>query len=223
MTINPSKLFFVAVAALLLTGCASKVRYPDYYMLAVAPSKDPPANESHPLPSIAVQRFETPGYLRQGRIVYRESPERVGFYDYHRWASDPAQTVTEAMIENLRASGAFCTVASYDAQEHASYLLRGRLERLDEVDYENGVQVEVSLSAELLNAKTGAPVWAGETRKTTVVDKRDMDSVVYAMGQVTQEAIDQLVQEMGKQLFAATTTTEGSAIWAAEKPAGRVK
>src|SRR5882757_3932771 len=63
-----------ALTALLLTGCASKVRYPDYYMLALAPSKDPPSNESQKLAAVAVQRFETPAYLRQGRIVYRQTP-----------------------------------------------------------------------------------------------------------------------------------------------------
>ena len=48
------------LTALLLTGCASKVRYPDYYMLALAPSSDPASAENQKLPSLAVQRFETP-------------------------------------------------------------------------------------------------------------------------------------------------------------------
>ena len=88
-----------ALTALLLAGCSSKVRYPDYYTLALAPSKDPPSNDSPKLAAVAVRRFETPAYLRQGRIVYRQAPEQVGFYDYHRWASDPGQVVTSAVID----------------------------------------------------------------------------------------------------------------------------
>ncbi len=98
--VNSSRKFALlfALAALLLTGCAGKVRYPDYYTLALAPSKDPPPSETQKVPAVAVQRFESPAYLRQGRIVYRQSPEQIGFYDYHRWASDPGQVVTTAMM-----------------------------------------------------------------------------------------------------------------------------
>ena len=212
MISNGAKFAFFAFTALILTGCASKVRYPDYYMLALAPSNDPPAADSQKLPAIAVQRFETPAYLRQGRIVYRESPEHIGFYDYHRWASDPGQVVTMAMMDSIRASGVFSLVEPYDGQERAPYLLRGRLERLDEVDYKNGVQVEVRLSAQLLNTKTGTAVWAGDTTKTANVDQRQVNSVVRAMGQVTQQGIEHLVQDMKKQLFAATVVARNPAV-----------
>ena len=195
---------FLAATALLLTGCAGKVRYPNYYMLALAPSKDPLSSEIQKLPAVAVRPFETPAYLRQGRIVYRESPEQIGFYDYHRWASDPGQVVTTAMVDALRSAGIFSTVGIYDGQEHAPYLLQGRLERLDEVDYKQGVQVEVRVTAQVLNTKTGAAVWAGNATTTANVDRRHVSSVVRALGQATQEGIEQLVRDMKNQIFAPT-------------------
>jgi uncharacterized lipoprotein YmbA len=204
MISNRAKFACCALTALMLTGCAGKVRYPDYHMLALAPSNDPPAADSQKLPAIAVQRFETPAYLRQGRIVYRDSPEQIGFYNYHRWASEPGQLVTTAMIDTLRSVGGFSVVEPYDGREREPYLLQGRLERLDEVDYSNRVQVEVRLSAQLLNTKTGTTIWAGDTTKTAQVDQRQVNSVVRSMGQVTQQAIEQLVQDMQKQLSAAT-------------------
>jgi ABC-type uncharacterized transport system auxiliary subunit len=201
-----------ALTALLLTGCASKVRYPDYYMLALAPSNDPPSTESQKLPSLAVQRFETPAYLRQGRIVYRQSPEQIGFYDYHRWASDPGQTVTSAVIDSVRSAGVFSIVEAHDSREHAEYLLSGRLERLDETDYNQAIQVEVKLSAQLVNRKTGAPVWTSETTTTANVSDRRVSSVVRAMGQATQESVEQLVADMKKQLAAKTLTAQTSGV-----------
>ena len=212
MISNRARFAFFALTALILTGCAGKVRYPDYYMLALAPSNDPPAADSQKLPAIAVQRFETPAYLRQGRIVYRESPEHIGFYDYHRWASDPGQVVTTAMIDTLRSVGGFSVVEPYDGREHTPYVLQGRLERLDEIDYDNHVQVEVRLSAQLLNTNTGTTVWAGDTTKTAQVDQRQVNSVVRSMGQVTQQAIEQLVQDMQKQLFAATVVARNPTV-----------
>jgi len=212
MKSNHARFAFFVLTALVLTGCAGKVRYPDYYMLALAPSNDAPAADNQKLPAIAVQRFETPAYLRQGRIVYRESPEHIGFYEYHRWASDPGQVVTTAMMDSLRASGVFSLVEPYDGQERAPYVLRGRLEKLDEVDYRNGVQVEVRLSAQLLNTKTGTAVWAGDTTKTANVDQRQVNSVVRAMGKATQDGIAELVQNMEEQLSAATVVARNPAV-----------
>jgi uncharacterized lipoprotein YmbA len=164
---------------------------------------------------LAVQRFETPAYLRQGRIVYRKSPEQIGFYDYHRWASDPGQVVTAAMIDSLRSAAVFSTVEIYDGQEHAAYVFQGRLEQLDEVDDEKGVRVEVKLSAQLLDVKTGSAVWAGDTRRNIIVEQRQVRSVVHAMGQATQDCIEQLTQDLRKQLFATTVTADKPAISAA--------
>ena len=224
MITSSARFAFFALTALLLTGCAGKVRYPDYYMLALAPSKVAGPNEGYKLPAVAVQRFETPSYLRQGRIVYRQTPEQVGFYEYHRWASDPGQVVTTAMIDSLRAAGVFSTVQTYDGQEHAPYVLQGRLERLDEVDYENGVRVEVRLFAQLLDTKTDAAVWAGDTTKSIIVQQRQVRSVVQAMEQATEDGVEQLVQDLRKQLLATTVAVDKTTISAAtDKPYRRVK
>jgi ABC-type uncharacterized transport system auxiliary subunit len=224
MITSGARFAFFALTALLLTGCAGKVRYPDYYMLALAPSKVPPANEGYKLPAVAVQRFETPAYLRQGRIVYRESPEQIGFYDYHRWASDPGQVVTTAMIDSLCSAGVFSMVEIYDGQEHAPYVLQGRLEQLDEVDYENGVRVQVRLFAQLLDTKTGTAVWAGHTTTTANVGQHQVSSVVRALGQATQDGVEQLVQDLRKQLFATTVAADKSTIsTAADKRDRKVK
>jgi len=191
---------YIAVTLLLMSGCAGKVRYPNYYTLAVAPTKQPASSGAHQSATLAVRRFDTPAYLRQGRIVYREAPEQIGFYEYHRWASDPGVVVTTGVIDSLRSTNLFSVVGPYAGQDHPDYLLSGRLERLDEVDYKSGVQVEVKLSAQLVNMRTGAPVWAGAVTRTSDVSSRDVNSVVVAMSQTVQGSIDELVANMAKQL-----------------------
>ena len=204
---------YIAVTLLLMSGCAGKVRYPNYYTLAVAPTRQPASNGPHPSATLAVRRFDTPAYLRQGRIVYREAPEQIGFYEYHRWASDPGIVVTTGVIDSLRSANLFSVVEPYAGQEHPDYLLSGRLERLDEVDYKSGVQVEVKLSAQLVNLRTGTPVWAGSVTKTSEVGTRDVNSVVAALSQTVQGSIDELVANMAKQLpdTAAAAANSGTA------------
>jgi uncharacterized lipoprotein YmbA len=211
--------YFIA-AVLLMSGCAGKVRYPNYYTLATAPTKQPAANDehqsvqtvasdAHQSGTVAVRRFDTPAYLRQGRIVYRQTPEEVGFYDYHRWAADPGLVVTAGVIDSLRSSNLFAFVEPYDGHDSHDYVASGRLERLDEVDYSGGVQVEVKLSAQLVNARTGASVWAGAVTQTSSVNSRNVNSVVVAMSHATQAGIDQLVADMERQL-STTSMAAGS-------------
>src|SRR5215813_4310036 len=139
---------FVLVAVIAVSGCGGKIRYPNYYALNLPAPPDPPA-QTGVRASLAVRQFRAPTYLRQGAIVYKTSPEQIGFYNYHRWAIDPRELVTNAVTEYLRASGHYSQVKSYDGHSDVSYLISGRLEKLDEVDYEGTVKVEVALSAQM--------------------------------------------------------------------------
>src|SRR5271165_928692 len=130
----------VCALSLLISGCG--VRYPSYYTLSIAPPLKADVSATPRPATVAVQQFETPGYLRQGRIVYSQNPGEIGFYEYHRWAVDPGVAVTTAMVETLRSGRLFSVVAPYDSHDRSDYLLTGRLEKLDEIDYGGEVRVE---------------------------------------------------------------------------------
>ena len=185
---------------LLISGCVGKVRYPTYYTLSTAPAMKPDPGTPHWKAAVAVHRFETPMYLRQGRIVYRAAPTQIGFYEYHRWAADPGATVTTAFIESLRSANTFSTIAPYDGRDRPDYLISGRLEKLDEVDYGSRVRVEAKMSAVLTNLRTGAIVWSGDAADSSNVDRRDVDSVVAEMSRAVQANIDRLVGDMEQQV-----------------------
>ena len=104
---------------------------------------------------MAIREFRSPAYLRQGAIVYKPSPEQIGFYAYHRWAISPCEFVTNSVIEWLRASGDFARVKPYDGRSDTEFVLSGRLEKLEEIDYAGGVKVEVAISAQMTNLATG--------------------------------------------------------------------
>jgi ABC-type uncharacterized transport system auxiliary subunit len=195
----------ISIYALLISGCGGKVRYPNYYALSIPP----PPNAAMPVArqpaTLAVRRFETPAYLRQGRIVYRENPNQIGFYEYHRWAADPGAVVTTAVVDSLRSSRLFTSVGPYYSDERPDYLLTGRLERLDEIDYASGVKVEARLSAELTNMRTGAVIWSGEASETSKVDRRKVDSVVAEMNTALQASVQRLLASMQEHVARAET------------------
>jgi len=184
-------LFTLAVSACFV-GCMGKVKYPSYYTLNLPPAPDPPVQEGTHA-SLAIQEFRSAGYLRQGAIVYRATPEQIGFYDYHRWAIDPRQFVTNAVADRLRASGKFTQVKIYDGRSDVDYILRGRLEKLEELDYEGGAKVEVALSAQMIDVRTGVTVWSNEVSDVGTVAQRNVAGVVSEMNHTMDRAIEKLL------------------------------
>ena len=192
---HATALAITLAVSIAFVGCAGKIRYPSYYTLHVPPPPDPPARpDVHA--SLAVREFRSPGYLRQGPLLYRASAEQIGLYDYHRWATDPRQFVTVAIADRLRASGNFADVTVYDGRSHADYIITGRLENLEEVDYEGGVRVEVALSAQMTDIRTGTTVWANSASDTENVAQRNVPAVVSEMSHAMDRAIEKLLSSI---------------------------
>src|SRR5579864_1864305 len=181
-----------------LSGCG-RVRYPAYYTLNLPAPPDPPAAEDVKT-SIAVREFQSPGYLRQGPIVYRTTPEEIGFYEYHRWAADPRMLVTSAVVDHLRTCGQFSMVSMYDGRPNNDYVFSGRLERLEEVDYEAGVKVEIAMSAQITRVATGATVWSNAVSETRSVSQRNVTGVVSQMNRTMEVAINKLLSTVPQSL-----------------------
>ena len=190
----------VYALTLLIASCGGGARRPHYYALEIPPAPDRTLSGPRFPGTVAVCRFETPSYLRQGRIVYRETPEEVGFYDYHRWAAEPADVVTTAMIDALRSSRLFSFVKRYDGRNQQDYLLVGRIERLEEIDYGGPVRVKAQITAELVNLRTGSTEWTGDAPTTLNVDSRNISSVVNAMNRAIQDNVAQLLASLNERL-----------------------
>jgi ABC-type uncharacterized transport system auxiliary subunit len=197
----------VLKALVILSGCAA-VKYPTYYTLHVPTPPDPPV-QGNLHASLAVREFRSPAYLRQGAIVYKTSPEQIGFYNYHRWATDPRDFVTNAVLDRLHASGTFTQVKPYDGHADVDYILSGRLDKLEEIDYDGGVKVEVAISAQMVRLSTGTTVWTNSVSEFGQVDKHDVPAVVAEMSSTMERAIEKLLTpEPAVASEQATTATD---------------
>lgn len=183
----------VSSSLLVLSACGGKILYPKYYSIELPRAAAAVPVHSQLPGTLAVRRFESPPYLRQKGIVYRPSPEEIGFYDYHHWVDDPAEMVTAAVIDSLRSSGLFRSVIRYDSRSQQDYLIAGRVERLEEIDYGGGVRVTAKLSGELVDLHTGATEWADAATETLNVEEASINSVVLQMSHAVQTSIDRLI------------------------------
>ncbi len=198
---------FSLAALVILASCGGRVRYPNYYTLNLpAPPDPPPAENLHA--TVAIREFRAPAYLRQGAIVYKPSPEQISFYAYHRWAINPCEFLTNSVIERLRASGHFARVKPYDGRPDIEYVLSGRLEKLEEVDYAGGVKVEVAISAQMTNLATGATVWTNAVSEVGDVNKHDVPAVVSEMNRTMERAIKELLSPIPADVATGLTAAK---------------
>jgi len=187
-----------------LAGCAGTMGRTNYYTLNLPAPPDPPAAENAHT-TVAIREFRAPAYLKQGAIVYKPSPEQIGFYAYHRWAIDPCAFVTNSIIARIGAAGTFSHVKHYDGQPGADYLVSGRLEKLEEIDYAGGVRVEVAVSAQMTKLDTGEIVWSKAVSEVGEVKQHDVPTVVSEMSHTMERAIEKLLTPVPVALPVAST------------------
>ena len=191
------RVFWLSMVVGLLAGCGS-VRGPatKYYKLDIPPAPTPVGPSA--TASLRIEPFQTTSLLRQDRLVYLPSPVEVGFYEYHRWAEPPSDTVTKALAAQLMKRRLFQSVVISGGDEAANYVLRGSVDRLQEVDYMGAVRAQVSMSAVLEDPVRRQIIWSSAASSECVVAKGDVQAVVAAMGQASQQSIVRLVTDVAK-------------------------
>lgn len=193
-----SLLALASLSMLLFDGCG-KVRYPTSYVLEFPRPPIQPAVSRNSPGTIFVREFGCLEYLCRDRIVYRPSPEEVGFYEYHRWAMDPRRSVTQFVADTLALRSGY-NVRSLGSAGGADYILAGEIEHLEEVDRGSEVFVECAISGALVDVRTHSIVWRDRAAKTLAVDRRDMRGVVSSLTAAAQMVVDQLVTSAVKAL-----------------------
>jgi ABC-type uncharacterized transport system auxiliary subunit len=186
-----------------LAGCAGKIQYPNYYVLAIHAPVSVNARTQPILGSVAVREFNAPGFLKGGPIAYRQSPEQVDFYTYHRWAVDPRRAVTAAVIQQMQSRGVFRSVDLFDGRATPDCLMTGAIDHLEEVDQGSNVAIEVGLSARLINVRTGEILWQGTSSKTAKLDQRSVPGIVAEMSRQVGEIVEGLVSSMQNRVSAS--------------------
>ncbi|MEI9976083.1 MAG: ABC-type transport auxiliary lipoprotein family protein [Ignavibacteriota bacterium] len=101
-------------ALTILADAQARFDTPNYYVLNLPAPVLSKANEAPALGPLAVRQFDAPAFPASGPIAYRKSTAQLGFYDYHRWATDPRHVVSLAVIHALQARGVFRSVGLFD-------------------------------------------------------------------------------------------------------------
>ena len=189
----------------LCVGCGGKIPPTHYYVLDLPPAPNP-ASEALP-GSAVIMPLRSSRMLIQDRIVYRPAQGEVGYYEYHRWAEDPRDTLTKSLIQHLRSRGAFSNVVPFDGRSKTDYIIRGTLERLEEID-SGGVAVYVKISAQLMSTEERETIWQGEGEGRGQVTAGEVRFVVAEMSRASHQAIKGLADQINEFVRSRATAAQ---------------
>ncbi len=183
----------VLLALALLPACGGKLPQTRYYTIETGLPALPQQSGALPF-DVAVARFRASQILAQDRIVYRPAPHQVDYYQYHRWADAPPDLLTHALLQQLRRAGLFRSVSTMQSAPKADYVLRGRIDHLEEVNNSDSVTVRVYLALEALDTKTHAVVWTGKGSYENQVTDRSVEGVVQQLNEGVRQSLDELTR-----------------------------
>jgi ABC-type uncharacterized transport system auxiliary subunit len=202
---------FALAGALTIMGCGA-TRYPAHYVLTFEPPASPEAAApATGIGTLAIRELQCPDYLCEGRIVYRPTSSEVGFYQYHRWAVSPGAMIAQHLADRVRAGSLFASVSEDDSHVATDFVLTGSIERFEELDDARSVAAVCTLSAQLVESRTGVVVWSGSATERVGVDQRDVPGVVNGLNTAVRRTVDGLVASMQLELARTRSTPRLSA------------
>jgi ABC-type uncharacterized transport system auxiliary subunit len=157
-------------------ACGGKITETRYYQLAQPETKLRGGSDVLVLDSLTTNAaYDDP------RIVYRTTPFRLDYYDYHRWTSSPGVMVGNYLEQALETSGKFRAVVR-ELTPDAPVVLTGRVMAIEEVD-RSATQWMGRISIELVlsDTRTGALLWTEQIEETEPLLERTPEGLAAAL------------------------------------------
>jgi ABC-type uncharacterized transport system auxiliary subunit len=171
-----------------------RLRIPDTAITSLA-QPDGDGHEIRPAGDLAIVPYLAPGLYGSRGIVFRVGENQYGAYPNREWAV-PVSTMLGMITEDLlRARPVTLGTAVFDPPSPHSYtyIWRGVVRELEEVDRASEVYAAVRLDARLVRARDDSIMWVGSARLEQKVPSGSMPAIVDALSRLTTEAILQLV------------------------------
>jgi ABC-type uncharacterized transport system auxiliary subunit len=170
------QLLCIEIALFILVSCGGKLPETRFYQLA-APTTPAKAGDL----VIALEPFETDAGYDDERIVYRTTPYRLDYYQYHRWSAAPGTLIGNFLEQALERSGQFRNIAR-ETSDRAPVVVRGRVLAIEEIDtsktkWEGRLVIELAL----IDVKTGEALWSEQFEETEPLTKQSPEGLAQAL------------------------------------------
>jgi ABC-type uncharacterized transport system auxiliary subunit len=152
---NASLILLAILVEVLLGACAGKLPETRFYQLAATQQAAEPTGDA----TLVLEALATDPAYDDDRIVYRTTPYRLDYYQYHRWSAAPGTMVGNYLEQAFESSGKFRSVVREQSAD-APAVLGGRVIAIEEIDtsktsWRGRIVIELTLT----ETKTGAVLW----------------------------------------------------------------
>jgi len=178
----------ILVLTTALEGCGSG-RPIKYYGLNY-PKTAPVASGAIDV-TLMVRPFEANPLYLDDKIVYGFDSPEMGTYENHRWIEPPVESLQDALVRGLLASGKFRAVYSLGPGMNGRFILGGHLYDFKEVDL-NPMVARLSYEARLSDRKTGSTVWSHFYSHDEPASEKSIIAFVLAMDKNVQSSVQEV-------------------------------
>lgn len=199
-----SNLFLYAAFLLLVAGCVN-LKQPavkvDYYQIEYEPANSP---ASEPLDAVlGVRRFTVAAAYDHDRMVYKEGAFERQTYYYHRWITNPAEMIRDAILKDLQRSGNYRAVVQVPGTTAWNYEIQGYVREIYENDlgqhWESILDLDVTLIKTPPETSKRRALFQKNYRTSAVCENKDPKAVVAAMS----TAMQKISYELQKDVYVA--------------------
>jgi len=158
-------------------ACAGKLPETRFYQLAL-PAGTPATGDGV---ALVVESLSTDSAYDDDRIVYRVTPYRLDYYNYHRWAAAPGTLIANYLERAFENSGRFGAVSRED-NPAAPVVLGGRVVAIEEVDESKTKWLgRIVLELSLTDRATGEVLWAQQFEETEPLPTQSPEGLARAL------------------------------------------
>jgi len=152
---NTSLILLAILFEVLLGACGGKLPETRFYQLAATSAPAEPTGGV----TLVLEPLSTDPAYDDDRIVFRTTPYRLDYYQYHRWSAAPGTMVGNYLEQAFESSGKFRAVVR-ELSPDAPAVLGGRVIAIEEIDtsktsWRGRIVVELTLT----EARTGVVLW----------------------------------------------------------------
>ncbi|MDQ7064445.1 MAG: ABC-type transport auxiliary lipoprotein family protein [candidate division KSB1 bacterium] len=151
--------------------------------------------------SIGVVKLDGGVLYTDDRIIYRETPFEVNFWNYRRWIAPPNVLVTEALRQVLKADGLFQDVLSYPSAVPPRMILTGKVTAFEEWDEQDRWLGKVAMHLTLTDLHKKTVVWEGGFEALEPAEQRNPVAVVKSINTALNRCLNEVVQSLRSTLL----------------------
>ncbi|HEY0249996.1 MAG TPA: ABC-type transport auxiliary lipoprotein family protein [Kofleriaceae bacterium] len=190
----------MSIALAACGGTAPQVRY---YQLAV---QTPPSTKVG-AKVLVVESLSSDAAYDDERIVYRNSPYQLDYYNYHRWSAAPGVLVGGYLQQAFGRTGEWKAVVR-DQTADAALVLSGRIIALEEVDQDKQHWMgRVAIELTLTDPKTGNVMWSHPYEENEPLSTQTPEGLARALS----IALDRIATKAGAEIVAHANDAQAAA------------